>query len=164
MSARRLWGHPSEQFAIRVVFSLHSSHQFVEVRHVSDTSRKGKAKSLSPSPCYLPLLWVGKPDDFPDCPRPCSETSVVWKRNSKLPLTHHEQAFFRAIDFQERIRLPPARHNDRADAVSCTCSNVSLMTLPLRQPHLQTGFDHCIGHLWPLSMTSDSSNASCLWC
>src|SRR5713101_3518826 len=67
-----------------------------------------------------------------------SETYVVWKRNSKLLLTHHAQAFFRAIDVQERIRLPPSRHNDRADAVSCTCSNVSLMTLPLTQPHWQT--------------------------
>src|SRR6266699_2347998 len=92
MSARRLWGHPSEQFAIRVVFSLHSSHQFVELRHVSDTSRKGKAKSLSPSPCYLPLLWVGKsvdcsysPPKTPPSQPPCH---CVGPRTADLPSTH----------------------------------------------------------------------------
>src|SRR6266446_9840634 len=80
MSARRLWGHPSEQFAIRVVFSLHSSHQFVELRHVSDTSRKGKAKSLSPSPCYLPLLWVGKSVVFSDNSQIIVRESIILLR------------------------------------------------------------------------------------
>ena len=29
---------------------------------------------------------------------------------------------------------------------------------------MKKGFDHRVGHFWALSMTSASSNASCLWC
>ena len=72
----------------------------------------------------------------------------------RIPQTLWEQAVALAA------ALPP----------SCVAKQLRVRLADLKKPHSigfsgrQMGFDHRVGHLWPLSMTPEFSNASCLRC